>query len=166
MKPIRIISLVFFIFFIMGANADAQRDRMMQQKKMQDYNCPFYASLDDQQQTSIDEIRQNRDLKMAELRADIRIKHAELQKMKLSETVSEDELFAKVDELGDLRKDLQKTRISAEREVLEILNPEQTKLYKTQKLRNRGPKNIGGKRMHKQGRKNHQIMRSCPYGNR
>ncbi len=122
---------VLLVSILMVSNVSAQKDRKHSKMHKAGHECPMMSELTEAQQTKIKEINLEKRQKMTVMRADLKIKQAELNKMRLSTETPEKDINAKVDEISTLRGEMQKERLAAERAIMNELTPEQQVKYKS-----------------------------------
>lgn len=156
---------VFFIGLFLSADLFAQTERKKVRQKHDKQSCHFMEDLTEAQKTKIEEIKTAKRAKMIEMRADVNVKRAELEKLRISDDASENQINAKVDEISELRAEMQKERLAAERAIMNELTPEQRVKYRSH--------NKGKVRSNKSGRNIHhsrsgymkqkKMHKSCPH---
>ncbi|NOR88472.1 MAG: periplasmic heavy metal sensor [Bacteroidales bacterium] len=71
------------------------------------------------------------------LRADLQEKQAQLSKLMIADPSNEKDIYAKVDEMADIRLDLQKIRLSHRLQMRTILDADQKVLFDAREIGNR-----------------------------
>lgn len=87
-------------------------------------NCVM-DDLSPEQKTKVESIKTESDKKMIQLKADLKIKQAELEKLKVAENPSKKDINAKIDETSALRANIQKEQSNRQLLIREQLTPEQ-----------------------------------------
>lgn len=110
--------------------------------------------LSDDQKTKIEEIKLNSEKKITVLKADIKIKEAELKKLEISDNPSEKDIHKKIDEIAVLKANVHKENASKRIAVRNELTPEQRVKYDLNK----------SKHMHsKKGADQHHKKADCEH---
>ncbi len=141
---------VFLSCLFISATLFGQGQRNMPKQGRMHQECALFEDMTDAQKKEIQEIRLATHENISQLRADLKIKNAELDKMRMSLETSQDEIDDKINEIAGLRAEIMKKRIAGERAVMEKLSPEQRAKFRMHK--SRGP----GGSMFKQGKRHHR----------
>ncbi len=156
---------VFLSCILISTTLFGQHQNNMQRRQMMHQECEMFKDLTDAQKKEIKEIKFASHEKISELRADLRIKNAELDKMRISLDVPQNQIDAKINEISNLRAEIMKERVASERAIMEKLSPEQRAKFRMHK--NRRP---GGSFYKHEGRHSgksdvrHRRMRAdCPF---
>lgn len=131
MKTKLIYLSVLLVSILMVSTVSAQKDRKHANMQKEVHECPMMSELTEAQQEKINQINLEKRQKMTELRADVKIKKAELDKMRLSTETPEKDINAKVDEISVIKAEMQKERLAAERAIMNELTPEQQVKFKS-----------------------------------
>lgn len=115
------------LFTIISFSSVAQEGkRMMAQKQeMKPHTNCRIPNLTEEQETKIDALRVAHMKEMNALRADLRIKDAELDKMSTADAPDTKAINAKIDEIGKIKNDMAKKRMAHRLDVRALLNDEQ-----------------------------------------
>jgi Spy/CpxP family protein refolding chaperone len=124
MKTKLIILSVFFLTTLISLNVNSQN----QKAPNGPHDCS-YLDLTEAQKTKVEAIHLQKRTSLAEMRADLNVKKAELEKMRVTDA-SEKDINAKIDEIATIRANMEKQKVSAEKQVLSELTPEQQEKYK------------------------------------
>lgn len=126
--------LIFLSVFLTSAffvnDVFSQMHKQHSRKGETKHKCVFMEDLSEAQKTKIDEIKTAKRAKLVSYRADLKIKNAELSKMRVADNPNESLINAKVDEISELRAKMRKERLAAERAILNELTPEQRVKYR------------------------------------
>ncbi|MBN2480254.1 MAG: Spy/CpxP family protein refolding chaperone [Bacteroidales bacterium] len=87
--------------------------------------------LSEEQETKIVALRDAYQQEMTDIRNDLNIKRAELQKLRSAENPDLTQINKKLDEIGQLTTELSKKAIKYEQDVLNVLTDEQKKIYRS-----------------------------------
>lgn len=87
-------------------------------------NCVM-DELSPEQKTKVESIKAESDKKTVQLRADLKIKQAELNKLMIAENPSKKEINSKIDETSVIKANIQKEHVNKQLLVREQLTPEQ-----------------------------------------
>ncbi len=164
----KVFFLSVFLMCLLTINLLAQKERMEYKKHRAEMGCVFLDDLTDAQKEKIQAIKIEKHQKNSEMRADLKIKKAELNKMRLSSETPESEINSKVDEIAGIRAEIQKERLACERTILNELTPEQQAKYRMHKGSKRGMHGHKGFKDTYRPMKNKKMRMhpNCPYGGR
>lgn len=90
--------------------------------------CPHMKEmlqLTEEQQKKIETLKSALDKELLDLKADLRVKKAELEKLLIAENPSKTAIEKKIDEIGALRTRIHKALVNHKLAIREILTPEQ-----------------------------------------
>lgn len=154
---------VFLSCFLISATLIGQTQRNMPKQGRMHQECVIFEDMTDAQRKEIEEIKFATHERVSMLRADLKIKNAELDKMRMSIETSQVEIDKKINEIAGLRAEIMKERVAGERAIMEKLSPEQRAKFRMHKSRRPGAS------MHKQGDRHrrsydargHQMKRDC-----
>ncbi|MBN1158434.1 MAG: periplasmic heavy metal sensor [Bacteroidales bacterium] len=102
--------------------------------------------LSEDQEKQIETLRSEHQKEMTDLRNDLAIKRAELQKLRSSENPDLNQINKKLDEIGQLTTEMSKKAIAHEQQVLNVLTDEQKSFYRAGQ--GRSPYLYGQRGMH------------------
>lgn len=97
---------------------------------MRDSSRRFGLSLTAEQQEQIAALREANQQEMTDIRNDLAIKRAELQKLQSAENVNRNEVNQKLDEIGQLNTELSKKSFALEQDIYDLLTEEQRSAYR------------------------------------
>lgn len=152
---------VLFLSLIITTNVIAQKQKS-EKKGKSHHACAHMDDLTDAQKSKIEAIHLQKREKLVEYRAEVKIKKAELDKMRLSTITPEKEINAKVDEIAVIKANMQKERISAERAIMKELTPEQQTKYKSQML-HKGSRSSKSGCTHGEMHQKKEMHKDCPH---
>ncbi len=130
MKPMRPIT-VFLLMLVLTFSGFALAQEVQKETKMDHPKgeCPHSQcaslQLTEEQQKKIDELKLALDKELLPLKADLKVKKAELEKLLLAEKPSKTTVEKKIDEIGALRIQIHKALVNHRLAVRELLTPEQ-----------------------------------------
>lgn len=84
-----------------------------------------------EQQEQIAALRKANQQEMTDIRNDLAIKRAELQKLRSASEVNRNEVNQKLDEIGQLNTELSKKAFALEEDILNLLTDEQRSFYRS-----------------------------------
>lgn len=97
---------------------------------MRDSSRRFGLNLTDEQQEQIAALREANQQEMTDIRNDLAIKRAELQKLQSTENVNRNEVNQKLDEIGQLNTELSKKAFALEQDINDLLTEDQRSAYR------------------------------------
>lgn len=125
MKKTKLLFLLLSAILITGTSfGQSEKNNMDGQRAHKDC-AVFISDLTAEQEAAIDKIHTEKRSLMQQLSADLRIKEAELDKLRIDENVSESALNSKVDEISSIKAQMQKLHIKAEQDIRKLLTEEQ-----------------------------------------
>jgi Spy/CpxP family protein refolding chaperone len=136
MKTALRLSLAFTALFVLAAAAGFGKDR--EKAMMHEHGLFGIENLTDAQKKQIQDIRQEMEKAMVPLKAQLELKHAELNTLLVAEKPDKTAIDKKIDEIGTIRVQMGKKRIGNRLEIRELLTPEQRPKFDEQTLRPRG----------------------------
>ncbi len=125
MKNSKLLMLVLAVVLI-SSTVLGQNARNQNTEKQHNRDCTSYITdLSETQEAAIKNIQIEKRKTMQQLSADLRIKEAELQKLRIEETPSETAINSKIDEISDIKTQIKKLDIKAEQDIKKLLNENQ-----------------------------------------
>jgi len=98
---------------------------------LRDRNGRMGLNLTDEQQEKITALRDAHQKEMTDIRNDLAIKRAELQKLQSAEAVNRNEVNKKLDEIGQLNTEMSKKAFALEQDILNLMTEEQKSVYRS-----------------------------------
>lgn len=121
-----IIGAGIILLFFAGNSVLAQHGMKMAANQTAKMAC--VPDLTDEQESQITQLRTEFSAATKNLRADMQIKKAELDKLKIQDTPNRTNINAKIDEITALRTEMQKKRTKMHLDIRELLTDEQKQL--------------------------------------
>jgi Spy/CpxP family protein refolding chaperone len=125
MKKTKLLVLMFSAMLIAGTAIGQQNKANRDGERAKKECTSFISDLSADQEAAIDKIHTEKRGMMQQLSADLRIKEAELAKLRIDENASESALNSKVDEISNIKAQMQKLHIKAEQDIRKLLTEKQ-----------------------------------------
>lgn len=127
-----IIGAGIILLFFAGNSVLAQHGMKMAANQTAKMAC--VPDLTDEQESQITQLRTEFSAATKNLRADMQIKKAELDKLKIQDTPNRTNINAKIDEITALRTEMQKKRTKMHLDIRELLTDEQKAAFDRHKM--------------------------------
>lgn len=139
-----ILVLVIALFSIaLFSQSFAQRQRMEMRERIHD-RMEERLNLTDAQKAKIDELRNDHQKKMIDLKANLEKKQIELRSLRQSENINRADLIKLTKEISEIRNEMALEKANHQMDVYELLDSNQKKIWREMKP---GPMMKDGKRM-------------------
>jgi len=123
--------LLFFTALILSGVFFAQSS--FSQNPVKEKKTCLMEDLSPEQQKKIETIKINSDKKIVQYKADLKIKKAEFDKLRIAENPSQKDINLKIDEIYLLKADIKKEKVNTELLIRNELTPEQREKFDLQR---------------------------------
>lgn len=147
MKPTTIFKTVLLSLLLVGMTGTAlaqqppdrvmKKERMEKMREMRQHHdrMPRIPDLTDQQKEQIKDIMLTTRQAVLPLQNQMREKAARLKTLRTAEKVDMEAVNSVIEEIGDIRTQIMKTRVASEQEIRELLTEEQRVIFDSRSMR-------------------------------
>lgn len=147
MKPTTIFKTVLLSLLLVGMTGTAlaqqppdrvmKKERMEKMREMRQHHdrMPRIPDLTDQQKEQIKDIMLTTRQAVLPLQNQMREKAARLKTLRTAEKVDMEAVNSVIEEIGDIRTQIMKTRVASEQEIRELLTEEQRVVFDSRSMR-------------------------------